>query len=139
MMADAKRLRKRQDAHLKAPSHLHLYLRKTDDALLYSRRHQLAGLRESQIPKDRRSHLVFPVDDELENCELPLFCPLITMRGGIIKIAPGEEACLTIKVGRVGDPPLRVGTRLPRWLLVASFIVSGVPAYSETQTPPKKA
>jgi hypothetical protein len=31
-MANAKRLRKRQDAHLKAPSHL--YLRKTD-ALVY--------------------------------------------------------------------------------------------------------
>jgi UTP:GlnB (protein PII) uridylyltransferase len=57
MMADVKRLRKRQDAHLKVPSHLHLYLRKADDALLYSRRHQLAGLQEGQISKDRRSHM----------------------------------------------------------------------------------
>jgi hypothetical protein len=23
----------------------------------------------------------FPIDDELEDCELPLSCPLVTMRG----------------------------------------------------------
>lgn len=81
----------------------------------------------------------FLVDDELEDCELPLSCPLVTMRGDN-QDSTRRRGLLeySIKVGSAGVPTTRVGTPAPRWLLVASFVASGVTPYSEGQTPPKK-
>ena len=44
-----------------------------------------------------------PIDDELENCEVPLSCPLVTMRGDNQDcIRPRGLFDYSIKVGRAG-------------------------------------